>query len=240
MAYRVVPLVGLALAGLAAMGCAASETKPRPEQTAGRDAGAGGSCATAQGLVGSVHLAQLPIDRAKLTLTPASPSNGVKVSSATVLRGACAKLVDAYMMGTVLFENGLSVTTQGYAARISNGENGERLLRAHRVIKPGQAHPTYPGHKFVMATNLGFPDAKRRTFVGIWRGREGDVVASFSRQGDSFSVPRPLLRSPLPVRSVTYFPAPDTPAGTLGLVQEDRSGVTLYHLQWYHADLPPQ
>lgn len=196
------------------------------------------SCATAGSLVGSVSLAQLPVGRAKIALPSAKPGNSVEVSSVTSMHGACARLADAYLMGTVLFKNGLSVTTSGYTARISNGQNGERILRAHRVIKPGQPHPAYPGHAFVMATNLGFPDTKGRSFVGIWRGPKGDIIASFARQGNAFSTPQPLLRSPLPISSVTYFPAPDTPAGTLGLVQQDGRGVTLYHLNWYHADIP--
>jgi hypothetical protein len=62
-------------------------------------------------------------------------------------------------------------------------------------------------------------------FVGLWRVGQRWQVMSFSQRADrSFTVPRSLLTSSLPIRSLLYFPAPDTPTGRLELIQDQPNG----------------
>ena len=73
-------------------------------------------------------------------------------------------------------------------------------------------------------------------FVGVWRVGKEWLVRSFTQRGDrSFTTPRPVLTSRLPVRSVTYFPSPDTPSGRLELVQQQHDGrARSIVFNWWH------
>lgn len=70
--------------------------------------------------------------------------------------------------------------------------------------------------------------------VGVWQAGETWLVAAFIRQPQGFSVPVKLLRSRRPIRSVSYFPSPDTNTGRLGLVAETGRGIALASLDWDH------
>lgn len=74
-------------------------------------------------------------------------------------------------------------------------------------------------------------------FVGLWQVGGKWLVQSFSMLADeSFTAPRPVLTSSLPLRSVRYFPAPDTPSGRLEVLQEQPNGsVRSLAFSWLHG-----
>ena len=74
----------------------------------------------------------------------------------------------------------------------------------------------------------------------MWQAGETWLVAAFIRQqGGRNSAPVELLRSRKPIRSVSYFPSPDTNTGRLGLVVDDGKTIALVSLDWDHdADDP--
>lgn len=62
-------------------------------------------------------------------------------------------------------------------------------------------------------------------------------MAAFTHNATGYSAPVELIRSAQPLVSVTYFPAPDTTAGTLGLLTHVGRGVILVSLNWNHDAL---
>lgn len=94
------------------------------------------------------------------------------------------------------------------------------------------AHPQLAGAEFIMAVN-----ADRALNVGIWKTAEGYLLAAYFQRDDGFSAPVELLRSRQPLKSVTYFPAPDANAGKLGLLVSTDGGNAVIDLDWDHTAL---
>jgi hypothetical protein len=100
-------------------------------------------------------------------------------------------------------------------------------------------HPTLPAKKFVMAERVS---AARRAgglatnYVGLWQGKDVWSVFAYTQGPDGrFSAPLAVLSSRQPLRSMSYFPHADSPAGRLGLVQENGVGnVSLINVHWAH------
>jgi len=73
--------------------------------------------------------------------------------------------------------------------------------------------------------------------VGLYRNGAGYLVAAFTHNATGYSAPVTLFRSAQPIDSVTFFPAPDSNAGTLGVLARTDAGVVLVSLNWYHDAL---
>lgn len=73
-------------------------------------------------------------------------------------------------------------------------------------------------------------------FVGVWHQNGSWVLQALSQRPDrSFTKPRPILRFSMPVKSVQYFPSPDTQAGALFIVQEQPGGgARALCFEWSH------
>jgi hypothetical protein len=103
-------------------------------------------------------------------------------------------------------------------------------------------HPPIAGAEFVMASAAGFsrqPAGLTTHHVGLWRDSGRSRLYAFSRSASNRLIaPIPVLSSRLPLRSVRYFPAPDTASGRLDLVQEDGAGrARVVSLDWSHPGL---
>lgn len=62
-------------------------------------------------------------------------------------------------------------------------------------------------------------------FIGVWKIDGRWAVQAFSQKSDgTFTKPESVFTSSLPIRSVEYFPAPDSPSGSLFVVQEQPDG----------------
>jgi hypothetical protein len=102
------------------------------------------------------------------------------------------------------------------------------------------SHPQLAGARFVMAAAVDgtyIPHQHGALLVGIWSTGAYDVLAAYLRNDDGFSVPVELARSRQPLRSVTYFPAPDANSGRLTLLTRTDIGMAVVGLEWEHAAL---
>ncbi|MGZ8284256.1 MAG: hypothetical protein ACXW27_01270 [Allosphingosinicella sp.] len=187
-----------------------------------------------------------------LRLSPAQPSaarqslvfaSGIAPESIRFIRtdlatGPCAASLHAFVMDHVFLTDGRAFAVEaagGGMSPLSGTSMGESSL------SPRDAHPQDDG-EFVMGYRVGYRrdnGALVTNYVGLWRDKGRSVVRAFSSlPGGRFTDPVPVLTSNLPLRSVTYFPAPDTPSGRLGLVQEDPRGETrLISLDWSHPTI---
>lgn len=223
----------LAASLLATTSCA---TEPGPQKAPGDRAQA--VCPDGAGLATSLSLAAAE-PGAALTFSPVA-GDTLTVAGAQALAGPCTGLAQVYgPTGVVLFANDSAVTVHE-TPKMSDGRNGEAHFKKYRALDAAGPHPELPGHVFVMATLVqrqfdpgGKPVADH--YAGIWRKGEASVVASFSRPIDgAFTTPRPILASAAPLRSISYFPSPDTPSGNLGLIQEGDRKIHLIAVRWSH------
>jgi hypothetical protein len=176
---------------------------------------------------------------AGLTFSPAA-GDSLTISGTQTLTGPCIGLALVYgSTGVVMFANDRAVTVHEMP-QLSAGRNGEAYFGKYRALDAAGPHPELPGYSFAMATLVqrqfapgGTPVADH--YAGIWHKGDASVVASFSRPIDgAFTTPRPILTSAAPLRSISYFPSPDTPSGNLGLIQEGDRKIHLIAVRWSH------
>lgn len=100
--------------------------------------------------------------------------------------------------------------------------------------------PDIPDAQFVHAVPIEPPSARTGVgtrYLGLWKQNSGGLVVDFTLTagGGKHVKVRPLLRSDLPLRSISYFPSPDTRSGGLYLVQEATPGeVRAISFSWWH------
>ena len=203
---------------------------------------AGAACANAAALADSLVLSAANPE-ASLSFAPGPASDSLALVGAQSASGPCVPLARVFgPTGVLLFSNGAAVTVH-HGAEASAGDNGERFFRQYEAFGAGDPHPNLQGYSFVMATGISkaYGPGGTKTadhLAGIWRRGQGSVVASFARLSDGrFTKPRVLLASSRPLRSVSYFPNPDTAAGTLGLIQDNGGAINLITLRWSHRSL---
>lgn len=171
-----------------------------------------------------------------LQITIAAPQrDDLTLADITLLKGPCASAVYGFRMAQVIFEDGAVFTAQ----------SNDRFTHAQQATAPtafgGNAapgHPVIDHAMFIMASNVevsGTENDKRALDVGLWKTGDDYLVAAYVRQGDGFGEPVELLRSKAPLRSVTYFPSPDSSSGKLGLLEKTGDRVALISLSWNHT-----
>jgi len=96
--------------------------------------------------------------------------------------------------------------------------------------------PLLRGSRLLFSVRVDFREGGG-DFVGVWRVGKKWLVRSFTQREDrSFTKPRPVLTSRLPVRSLTYLASPDTPSGRLEIVQQQRDGrARSIVFDWWHS-----
>lgn len=153
----------------------------------------------------------------------------------TLLEGPCANEVQAFSMSQLVFNDDAVFTVQ-LDGRLTYNPGTTGLTNGWGG-PAGSDHPQISQARFIMAANVDFSskqDDKHVLRVGVWQAGETWFVAAFVRQAEGFSEPVELLRSRQPIRSVSYFPSPDTNTGILGLVADTGHGVALVSLDWDH------
>jgi hypothetical protein len=154
-----------------------------------------------------------------------------------VLSGKCADLVGGANLGTLGLTNGAFLKLE---PRIGPTPEDRTIFRPS-AVSAAQA-PAIVGATFLDADRIQSRlegDVLMRRYVGLWKEPDGWLVAEFTRSdksGESTEV-RQLLRSSLPIRGLTFFPAPDTPTGTLTLVQDGPGVVRVLSFLWAHGAL---
>lgn len=153
----------------------------------------------------------------------------------TLLEGPCADGVLAFRMSQFVFQDG-AFYTAGLDGRLVHATDTAGLRHYWSGLFFTD-HPQISQARFSMADNVGFsskPDDAPLLRVGVWQAGETWLVAAFIRQQQGYSAPVELLRSRQPVRSVSYFPSPDTNTGRLGLVVDTGKAIALVSLDWDH------
>lgn len=157
-------------------------------------------------------------------------------TNVTTLSGRCTPFVQAAKMGLIGFSNGdvYQIKPDGIVPWQPLGPLFERPKLNESQI------PSFPNAQFLQAVDIGYVGTKMglaKRYVGLWKQAGNWLIADFKvLEGGSIIQVQPLMRSSLPLRSVSFFPAPDAPAGSLFLVQEEPSGnVRLIRLGWRHG-----
>lgn len=133
----------------------------------------------------------------------------LRLMDVTLLEGACARSAYGFRMSKIIFDDATVVI----------------------------AHPEIEHAQFVMASNVEQANVTRSLNVGLWKTADGYLIAAYILQEGAFSTPVELLRSKHRIKSVTYFPSPDSPSGKLGLLVDAAGDIALASLNWDHAVL---
>lgn len=170
------------------------------------------------------------VTKASIRWTDRASAGPGTLARAYDLTGDCASAVAGFVMSVGALETGESFA-------ISSDALTRPEKPAWPLIEPDPIEgdpPSLPGGRFVMATAVN----GSRDYLGLWQTDEGSVVATFVRRdGATVGKVEPLFRSSLPLTSIAYFPAPDTQAGLIGVVQQAGGGVTrLIDYDWYHPN----
>ena len=201
----------------------------------------------APGKASDLHVA--PGDPAAITPTLRMlPWSGdqLEVKSARVVSGECLASVQSFSASAIRLEGNLMVQV-GDTGEVSVMTAAPRLP-ALPSLKPKQGHGDADDQDLTDPTLGEYLTAARieavhsatgitQYFLSVWKLKGGAVIAVMARQPDGvISTPIKLLRSQLPVRSVTYQPAPDASGGTIGITQEADGELHLIEVRWTHHD----
>ncbi len=154
------------------------------------------------------------------------------------VEGRCATSIRWFTPGVGALLSGERFTINESAAFAPNGRF-EPILSGEQTR--GGPWPSVRGAAFVMASRVNSRGAGN-DYVGVWRGATGNwFVAAFSELSDRVYGPiKILVTSVEPILAVSYFPAPDTPSGQIGLVQQTGpDAVRLIAYYWHHRSFFP-
>lgn len=163
-------------------------------------------------------------------------SHALKLKRFMVLSGACAKTVASYDAQQIILTSGLSFVVQ-----VNGDLDVDPQRRKPERAKLGDVHLTHrAGYDLMMADPILY-QAKRTSYLGLFKGRSDYVIARFDvAAGRASSDLEVLIRSKKPMISADFFPAVDTLTGQIGLVQQDGKGrVRLYAFDWDHGRPAP-
>ncbi|MCX7291909.1 hypothetical protein [Janthinobacterium sp.] len=161
--------------------------------------------------------------------------NNLALSGITLLEGPCAYDIYAFRMTQIAFTDGsvFSARSNGHFTQSPNVNGLSNFWGGPLPID----HPVLEQSQFIMASRVDGAYGKNSLNIGLWKTSADYLVAAFIQQEGGYSVPVELVRSKLPLRSVTFFPSPDSNTGTLGLLEHTESGIALISLHWNHAAL---
>lgn len=161
----------------------------------------------------------------------------MKLAGVAALEGPCAHDVAAFRTGLIAFQDGAVFAP-------APGGGFVRRPDASLLPDPGAPGPyernAMAQARFIVAAQVHALDTsagKRSMRVGLWQRGAEYVVAAYTLDDRGAAPPVELLQSVHPIRSVTYFPSPDTNTGTLGLVEETPDSIALVSLGWDHVAL---
>lgn len=166
---------------------------------------------------------------------PAGQEAAVRFAGAVALDGPCARNVHSYLGAQVGFADG---ATFNWNARTGQFDYIPRIKAMH-ADDTGRfgTRPAIAGATFIMSAAVDGQGGTPGLDVGLWQTGADYLVAAFIRRDGGFSAPIELVRSRHPIRSLTYFPAPDANLGNLSMVEEMDSGIALLTFYWDHDAL---
>jgi hypothetical protein len=156
--------------------------------------------------------------------------------SVIVLTGERASLVRDSGLGIVRLSNGdyfvIAPCVRAYA-----NEGREPFRKAE--LDRSQL-PDLPNAEFLQADSVESvrTEAGLSTrYIGLWKQGRGALIAEFIVSSDGARAMQaiPLMKSDLPIRSIDFFPSPDTPSGSVTLVQEAGQATRVVKFNWWHG-----
>ncbi|WP_420607363.1 hypothetical protein [Novosphingopyxis sp.] len=217
---------------LAALGC---QSLPQ-RQSGSQLAETSNQICTPVNAVDSIQLNAQPNGDAAKTIRaePDAREQRFEIVEVIAVNGACAGNLQLYRMDNLLLANG------SWVRRDAQNDVGPRepLSLEEDIINHDEPHPRASG-RFVMAFRVGYRRANEALitdYVGVWQKGNAAVVSGYSSSpATGFTTPRAVFTSELPIRSVSYFPSPDTASGRLGVVQEQTGGsARMIGIDWAH------
>lgn len=160
------------------------------------------------------------------------------LSDVTMLEGPCASDVYAFRMAQIVFKDG-AIFTANSSNQFAYLRVGNGFTKLGVDLAPS-ARMGPERNRLIMTstvTSAGSDDGKRSLDVGLSKTDDTYIIAAYIRYGNRAAAPVELVRSTQPIRSVTYFPSPDSNSGKLGILRDGSEGVVLISLGWDHATL---
>jgi hypothetical protein len=161
----------------------------------------------------------------------------IRLADVSVLDGPCTDEIYAFRMGQIVFRNG-AVFHSRSGARFTHAPGAQGFINPEQSSSGND--PILDQAQFIMSYNVdvaGAGNAQRFLDVGVWKKGGDYLVAAFTRQENGSAMPVELARSTQPIKSVTFFPSPDSNSGRLGLVEQTDHGIALVSLDWDHSAL---
>lgn len=152
------------------------------------------------------------------------------------LEGACAAFVVGYKMGQAVLRTG-----EGFEIRDHKITPNDRAEAARPSVVFARLAPDLGGAQLIAVDRVGYRRDGARLiadYVGLWQDPHGWMVASFFKaEGEDAGDARIVLQSKEPLLGLSYFPAPDTPAGRLTVIQQlSDDKVRVIGFDWFHPD----
>lgn len=211
------------------------------------------SCAVAGRVPASLQVATGSVEEVLPTLTILTWAGGDNLKIAEVLKvtGDCRRSLAGFT-GTALRMQGdfsVPVSATGEMAPAASVAPLRTVPRIPDVVHDDHSHIAVDFGEFVSGTPLSANPAPRATefFLGVWRpaqrfagggqGIPASTVGVYARTSDGiFSSATPLIRSSMPLRAISYVPAPDGQGGIVGLVQDAPGETRLIAVRWAHRE----
>lgn len=181
-----------------------------------------------------VVLRQASMADLAVTLAAAQAST-LRPQYIALLQGPCAQAVQGFRVSQIGFGDD-AVFDIGQDDQLARSTRARGLRRDGGVLLLA-SHPEIAGARFIMADHVDGSAGNHALEIGLWQTGADHIVAAYLRRDEGFSVPMELIRAAHPLRSVTYFPAPDTNAGQLGLLEDMGAGMAVVSVYWNHAAL---
>lgn len=176
------------------------------------------------------------LDDLSITVFPNQKKN-ISLLGINVLEGACVEKIYASKMGQVIFNDG------EVFARNSNGNwiySGNEKELTPLAGLDSLHYPLISAASFIMASSVdqnGMNDGSATLSIGIWKTVDSYIVAAFIKRNNVYTLPMEIVRSEKPLKSVTFFPSPDSNGGSLWLLQNSEKEVSIISLGWDHSAL---
>ncbi|WP_156116925.1 hypothetical protein [Massilia sp. 9096] len=166
-----------------------------------------------------------------------SQQKNILLLGINTLEGPCAGEIYASKMGQVAFSDGevFSKNSDGEWVYFRNDPE----LMPLSSIDPSH-YPSTNNASFIMASSVDQSSIKGESStlsIGIWRMLDSYIVAAFIKRKNVYMPPVEVARSAKPLKSVTFFPSPDSNGGVLSLLQNSESETSIITLGWDHSAL---
>lgn len=162
--------------------------------------------------------------------------NNISLLDVAVLKGSCANDVFAVRMSQIEFNDGkvFSGTRDGKFTQIPRIKGLTNLPSSPLLVGP----PPIDEAQFVTASKVDSADINndiRSLDIGIWKKGKSYILAAYTRKTSGAGSPINLITSRCEIKSVTFFPSPDSNSGKITLLLQTEIGPTVVSLNWDHA-----